>query len=76
MGADGISTSDGSDHSLVDSVTQSSPEAVDSHLPDIRQTVTMPSGLTSDSIHADSHQSTKNEVSLQECVTKGEEKMP
>ena len=76
IGADGISGADGSDHSLVDSITKSSPEPADSHLPDIRQTVTKPSGLTPDSIHADSHQSTKNEVSLHECVTIGKEKMP
>jgi hypothetical protein len=75
-GADGISGADGSEYSLVDSVKKSSSEPADSHLPDIRQTVTMPSGLTPDSIHADSHQSTKNEVSLQECVTEGKEKMP
>jgi len=75
IGADGISGADGSDHSLVDSITKSSPEPADSHLPDIRQTVTKPSGLTPDSIHADSHQSTKNEVSLHECVTIGKEKM-
>ena len=76
IGADGINSADGPDHSLVESVTKSSSGLTNSHLPDIRQTVTMPSGLTSDSIHADSHQSTKNEVSLQECATKGEEKMP
>ena len=76
IGTDGISGADGSEHSLVDPVTKSSSEPADSHLPDIRQTVTMPSGLTSDSTHADSYQSTKNEVSLQECVTEGEEKMP
>ena len=76
IGADGKSDTDGSDYSLVDSVTKSSTEPADSHLPDIRQTVKMPSGLTSDSTHADSHQSTKNEVLLQECVTERKEKMP
>ena len=76
IGADDVSGADSSGHSLVDSVTRSSKESTDSHLPDIRQTVTMPSGLTPDSIHADSHQSTKNEVSLQECSTIGKEKMP
>ena len=76
IGAEGVSGADSSGHSLVDSVTKSSPEPADSHLPDIRPTVTMPSELTSDSIYADSHQSTKNEVSLQGSSTIGEEKMP
>lgn len=72
-GADGKSGTDGSGHSLVDSVTKPSTGFADSE-----QTKLNPSGLNPNATKAESDQSPHGqcEALLQECVTKGEEKMP
>ena len=72
-GADGSSSPDGSDHSLAKSVTKPSTGFDDSG-----QTKPKPSGLNPDVIKAGNDQSPHGqcEASLQECVTKGKEKMP
>ena len=72
-GADGISSADGSDHSLAESVTKPS-----TGFADLEQTKPKPSGLNHDATKAESDQSPHSqcEALLQECVTKGEEKMP
>ncbi len=73
IGADGISGADGSDLSLVDSVTKPSTCLTDSE-----EVKLSPSGLKPDTSNAESDQSPHSqcEALLQECVTKGEEKMP
>ena len=72
-GDDGISGSDGSALSLFDSLTKPSTGLADS-----KQVKLMPVGLDHDRTKAESDQTPHSqcEASLQECVTKGKEKMP
>ena len=72
-GAIGDSGADGSDHSLAESVTKPS-----THFADSEQTKPNPSGLNPDATKAESDQSPHGqcEALLQECVTKGKEKVP
>ena len=73
IGADGVSGVDGSDHSLVDSVTKLSTGFADSE-----QTKPKPDDLDPNATKAESDQSPHGqcEALLQECVTEGKEKMP
>lgn len=72
-GAIGNSSADDSNLPLVESVTKPS-----THFADSEQTKPNPSGLNPDATKAESDQSPHGqcEALLQECVTKGEEKMP
>ena len=72
-GAIGNSSADNSNLPLVESVTKPS-----THFADSEQTKPNPSGLNPDATKAESDQSPHGqcEALLQECVTKGEEKMP
>lgn len=72
-GAMGNSSADDSNLPLVESVTKPS-----THFADSEQTKPNPSGLNPDATKAESDQSPHGqcEALLQECVTKGEEKMP
>lgn len=72
-GAMGNSSADDSNLPMVESVTKPS-----THLADSEQTKPNPSGLNPDATKAESDQSPHGqcEALLQECVTKGEEKMP
>lgn len=72
-GAIGNSSADDSNLPLVESVTKPS-----THFADSEQTKPNPSGLNPDATKAESDQTLHSqcEASLQECVTKGKEKMP
>ena len=72
-GAIGNSSADDSNLPLVESVTKPS-----THFADSEQTKPNPSGLNPDATKAESDQSPHGqcEALLQECVTKGKEKMP
>ena len=72
-GAIGNSSADDSNLPLVESVTKPS-----THFADSEQTKPNPSGLNPDATKAESDQSPHGqcEALFQECVTKGEEKMP
>ena len=73
IGADGISSTDGSNLPLAESFTKPSTGLADSE-----QVKLKTSGLNPDTTKAESDQSPHGqcEALLQECVTKGEEKMP